>query len=132
MQEKKKEIKKCLKIISLIVLIVFLFTPIGTFFHELSHWVFNKISPYTDPVGFHVLDSSSFKKNCLGYVVSEWSYDYAWLDEPSYFPVLSEGIAVFVNFLIIFILSFIVIWCIIIKRDVFNIFKNNEKENVNI
>jgi len=98
--------------------VVLLFIPVGVFFHEGSHWVFHKVSPFTEPTSFHVLDANSFRRGVAGYVESAWSYYDASKDQPKFFRLLNECLATFVGFMAHLICSGTV--CLyLLKRNVF-------------
>lgn len=101
-----------------VLVVVLLFVPVNTFFHEGSHWVFSTVSPFTEPVGFHVLDMESFERGCAGYVGVIYSYLYAQDVEPVFFDVLDEALAMFVGGMAHLICAFMVCWNLLVTRNV--------------
>jgi len=109
---------KMAMLVFFVLAVVLLFVPVDTFFHEGSHWVFHKVSPFTEPTSFHVLDENSFRRGVAGYVETAWSYYGASKDQPKFFGLLNECLATFVGFMAHLICSGIVCWYLLVVRDV--------------
>lgn len=119
-----------IKIMLLVIGIVVLLVPFAITVHETSHWLFSLASPYTNPVGFHVLDLESFERGCGGFVEMKWSYTNARYDIPGYYDVLDEGLATFVGLSFQFITALYMSWFVVTKYNMFFGFQLNKGEVV--
>ena len=68
--------------------------------HEATHYAFDIISPYADPVEFHIFDNYSFEHDSLGYVMSIRNTKLPWWHQP-----LSESLAYSIQIMVIVMIS---------------------------
>ena len=89
------------------LLAILALTPV----HEAGHWIMSDISPFIEPVEYHVFDSIDIDKgpytlnSLIGYVVVVEEYPGAFDERPLWADFFQEIICVSVQIIISFLIA---------------------------